>query len=471
MSIKLIKCVTLHFVVLFIMEFRRLLISLAFGCGPLLLVSCDKEKSSLDPVPAPIPSDVSWTQEQWETVQSLRQIDEEGYLYEINYTADYKMDDVLALNASTLTKSLDDIRKTILPQTMWNLETQAVGSLAERLLNWLKKGLGCTCFTAPNGEGFILGRNYDYPPINDHQIIVHTPQVKNEDGTIIRHATVGCADISSVAILLGLGLGYKSNRDKEIALYSPYFILDGINDAGLMCGLMIVEYDGSSQKSGDGKLNLLNAMITRLILDNCTTVSEAIRKIGEYAVQTIFQFPGMYGFWTDLHFLIADKYNDKAVVEWINGEMRVLRPSVGDLQDQEPYYALSTNFYLSKSNLPIKFLLEKKYVETVGSEFGYWRYDQLTALLKEKQSFSIQDGMNMLQSVKVYQNDPEVFKFFDLMYPSCKDRTQLPEWNDMYKWPWITLYSEVFDTNTLTMTYCLHEDFSHQYIFGIDYKK
>lgn len=79
--------------------------------------------------------------------------------------------------------------------------------------------------------------------------------------------------------------------------------------------------------------------------------------------------------------------------------------------------------------------------------------------------------MAVLEAVKVSKQDPDVLEFFDLMYPNCGDRTLRPEWDNLDSWPWITVWSEIFDTNTLTMTYCLREDFERRFVFRIGYDR
>ncbi len=417
--------------------------------------------------------DVSWTEEQMKTVKSIRKVDRDGYLYEINYLADYQLDKVLSMNAADLLTAIDNIKSTILPASKYDVLVELVNLFTDRIIElFSSSGLGCSCFsTSRTGGGYIFGRNYDYPPVNDHSMIVHTPQVKDATGKVIRHATVGCADLAPLTTALEYERGYKTDNMKEFALYSPYFILDGINDEGLMCGLMILEFDGTFQKAEPGKLNLINAMLPRVILDKCTTVEEAVEEIKKYTVQTMFATPNDFGTYTDMHYVIADATGGRVVVEWVNNEIRVMRPGDADLSDQNGY-ALSTNFYLCKTNLPESFVEEREKVK----ELGIWRYEQMTKALGVKDSFSSDEGMDMLKSIRIMQNDPDALGFFNAMYkdPNIllygEDYRHWPEWNQKDKWPWITLWSEVYDTKTKSMIYCARENFNERFTFAIDYK-
>lgn len=417
--------------------------------------------------------EVTWTEDQMRTVKSLRKVDRDGYLYEINYLADYQLDKVLSMNAADLLTTIDNIKSTILPNSKYDVLVEIVNLFTQPIINLLgSSGLGCSCFTTGRtGGGYILGRNYDYPPLNDHSMIVHTPQVKDASGKVIRHATVGCADLAPLTTLLEYERGYKTDDMKEFALYSPYFILDGINDEGLTCGLMILEFDGTFQKPEAGKLNLINAMLPRVILDKCTTVVEAVDEIKKYTVQTMFAAPNAFGACTDMHYVIADATGDRVVVEWVNNEIRVMRPGDADLPDQKGY-ALATNFYLSSTNLPEAFVKERETVK----ELGFWRYEQMTKKLGAKESFTSEEGMDMLKGIRIMQNDPDALKIFDLlyMYPNVllygEDHTHWPEWDQKDKWPWISLWSEVYDTETKSMIYCARENYNEKFTFAIDYK-
>ncbi|MDO4802732.1 MAG: hypothetical protein Q4A15_11260, partial [Prevotellaceae bacterium] len=158
-------------------------ISLAMiAIASLVLIGCDSNDSDVSR------SDVTWTDEQWATIKTLRPVDSGGYLYEINYTADYKLDDVLALGASNMLDIINDIKSVILPKSQHYFPFNPAN---------IQLGLGCTCFSAAAEDGgYILGRNYDFPPMDEHIMIIHTPQVKDANGKIVRHAVVGCADLS-----------------------------------------------------------------------------------------------------------------------------------------------------------------------------------------------------------------------------------------------------------------------------------
>lgn len=410
-----------------------------------MMVSCVKDA---DPNSEP-----TWIPEQQQTIQSLHMLEtvskDNGCLYEINYTADYRLDSVLQCDGAYLLDAIDNIKKTILPNSEWVFTFD---------LSKIPTGLGCSCFSAPSSSGgYILGRNYDFPPMDEHSLIIHTPQVKDADGNIIRHATVGCADLAPVANFFTDKRGYTTNKMKEFLLYSPYFILDGINDAGLMCGLMILEYDGTFQTDGSKK-NLLNVMIPRLILDKCTTVEQAVNLIQQYKVQTMFATSSDHNYCIDMHFVIADKSGDRVLVEWVNNEICVMRPGDdSELPEQTSNdYILATNFYLASD--------PEACPEDVN-ELGFWRYDVLDGLLAINSNPSQQEAMNMCKAVKITQNDEDAINMMNKIDPLHTN------WDDRDKWPWITLWSEVYDTQNLSMIFCSREEYDTPITIPLEYQK
>ena len=425
-------------------------ISLAMiAIASVVLLGCDSNGSS-----DVRPSDVSWTDEQWATIKTLRPVDSGGYLYEMNYTADYKLDEVLALGASDMFDIITGIKNVILPKSQYNFPFYIANT---------SLGLGCTCFSAAAEDGgYILGRNYDFPPMDDHIMIIHTPQVKDANGKIVRHAVVGCADLSPVTNLITEERGYQDDKMKEFVLYSPYFILDGINDAGLMCGLMVLEYDGVFQKAKDGQKDLLNVLIPRLILDKCATVREATDLISSYAVQTMFAVNPNPMYCIDMHFVIADSTGDRVVVEWVGDDIKIMHADSEDLYERQgnnANYVLSTNFYLSKDKKPCPEQIK---------EIGFWRYETLkTQFNKLKDTkLTVTGAMDMCKSVRIMNNDEDAIKkMLEMTYLN-----PFINWEDKNEWPWITLWSEVYDTKTLSLMYCLREDYDKHYDFGLDYK-
>ena len=176
---------------------------------------------------------------------------------------------------------------------------------------------GCSCFSAFNlPNQAIFGRNYDWTK-NIPILLLFT------------HPANGYASVSMVDLSLGFGTkepSWDGPRDRQLLYLAPYIPLDGMNERGLTVALMKVP---KAQAPADpNKVNIIFLAAIRLMLDKAQSVDEAISLLGAYNITLIQQ-----------HFLIADTCGDSAIVEFVNGEIKVIR-------SKHPWQ-VSTNFILS----------------------------------------------------------------------------------------------------------------------------
>jgi len=163
------------------------------------------------------------------------------------------------------------------------------------------------CSSVRNGNFF--GRNYDGQYDFVREVVIHTPA---KDG---RHAVVGVAASINVEpnnpIIIPVNGYFK---------YLPFCTLDGMNDAGLVCSLNLVEADyGHTTGTNPGKEDLNVYMAVRYLLDNTGSVDEAIKVLGEKNLYCSKNF--------ELHFMLADS-KKTAIVEFINNKMVVKEDTV-----------------------------------------------------------------------------------------------------------------------------------------------
>jgi predicted choloylglycine hydrolase len=168
----------------------------------------------------------------------------------------------------------------------------------------------CSCFSAFDLPGqAIFGRNYDWRSRFPVLLLFTYPP----NG----YASVSMTDMS----LLGPG------SDQYKFLGAPYIPVDGMNECGLTVALMFV---GAAQPPNDpNKININACTAIRLMLDKAQSVDEALSLLGEYNIPSIMQ-----------HYLIADARGNSAVVEFVDGEMKVIR--------NEHPWQVATNFVLSR---------------------------------------------------------------------------------------------------------------------------
>lgn len=206
----------------------------------------------------------------------------------------------------------------------------------------------CTTFAAhsPDGDA-IVGRNFDWHGRASLLLFTHPTDA---------YASASMVDLSYLG---------DWEEDKERLLDAPHWPFDGMNERGLAIGMMAL--DRSRGPMEPGRPTLGSLAVIRLLLDYAADVEEAVALLGRYNVSFQSGPP--------VHYLIADRGGRSAIVEYIDGEMRVL-PNGEDWQ-------VSTNFIISE-------------VQPQGADSPCWRYNTAWAalgkaagLIAEEQAMSI----------------------------------------------------------------------------------
>ena len=267
--------------------------------------------------------------DQWRTLNSLRKLDDHP-LYVVTYHGDYGFGEYLQAQRP----ASGGFRRT----------DGATGDA------W-----ACTCFAALEWDHALLGRNFDW---YDHPaLLVFTDP---PDG----YASVSMVDIS----YLGFGAEEPSPTARETLLYAPFTPFDGMNECGLAVGMMAVPEAKPGHDPKEATLNGREAI--RLLLDYARDVDEALRLLSEYNI--VFSGP-------PLHYLIADAAGGSAVVEFVEGGMKVL-PNEGSWQ-------VSTNFVISEAQLD-------------DHDSACWRYNKAFSTLRDARgSLSSEEAMALLEDV------------------------------------------------------------------------
>jgi len=175
----------------------------------------------------------------------------------------------------------------------------------------------CTGFSAFGRPGqAILGRNFDWTNRLTLLLFTHPPH---------GYDSVSMVDVS----YLGFDTDKPSWSDRLRLLDAPYWPFDGMNERGLAVGMMAIPSAQATNDSSKVTIDSLSAI--RLMLDKAQSVDEALSLLGGYNID--------WGSGPPLHYLIADSHGDSAVVEFVDGEMKVLR--------SEQPWQVATNFVLS----------------------------------------------------------------------------------------------------------------------------
>ena len=187
----------------------------------------------------------------------------------------------------------------------------------ERFASLFKAG---GCATIQNGA--LRGRNYDWTYDEQAYFVIYTPATES------RHAVLGVAGSVSSLTDAVVASGEWSDGYKSL----PFATLDGVNDAGLVCNILVVPSGeaGITTGSNPGAEDLPAAMLNRYVLDYAGSVDEAIELIKNRNVY----MPHTEVMNEEFHWMLSDS-DRTVVIEFVNNEMLVLEGET-----------IATNFYL-----------------------------------------------------------------------------------------------------------------------------
>ncbi len=289
------------------------------------------------------------------TLLSVKEKGDTG-IYEINYAADYKLDELLeAGGAATEEQLVQYIIKTMLKGLPIEVPYEI-------------PNLACSTFYAETPEnGYIFGRNLDN---------------QTTDLAVVRTNPKGAYSSVSVVNLSFLGYNetYTPDRltDRINTLASAYFPLDGVNEMGLAVGVLQLQAPATAQDNG--KTDVGTTLAIRAMLDTCADVKEAIELLKSFDMFAAAK--GCY------HFQLADSKGKSVVVSYVDNEMVITEKT-------EEGFIAATNFYLH--NVPFEY--EKQ---------GLDRYEILKKTLTEKKSIlTAEEGMELLRAARIKGTDPD----------------------------------------------------------------
>ncbi len=238
----------------------------------------------------------------------------------------------------------------------------------------------CTSFAALNPEGHtILGYNNDmFSPQPILLLFTHPT-----DG----YASISISDIGgSVPGFTKSRTPFDSDFDRSLLLYAPYSTQTGMNEMGLAVSTM--NDPQGSWKIDPEKDTVGAAEARRLILDHARDVEDAISLLSQRNVSYVGTSVS--------HLLIADRLGHSAILEWVDGEMKVTR-------NQQPWQ-VSTNFRVYGADEIIKADLSQyqagKETPEDSCARNHWRYATAWETLRKAGGLlSPQQSMDLLQTV------------------------------------------------------------------------
>ena len=216
----------------------------------------------------------------------------QGGVYEITYKGNYYFDDFIKMGGAKNDAELTNFFSKKITKGLIKM-------------NVTSGTFGCSAFTAKTKAGQkLFARNYDYPATNTCIVKVK--------GNKKRHASISSVDLSF------LGIPYKKDMDsfstKIFSISAVYIPLDGINDAGVSCGVL-ESGQGPGQRSvptnqDTDKPDISTGPFIRMILDYADSLEEAVELAKKYDMHDSGK--------ASYHFMIADKSGRSAILEWVN---------------------------------------------------------------------------------------------------------------------------------------------------------
>ena len=306
----------------------------------------------------------------------------DGAVYQINVSGDYSFDEFLSQGGASNDAELisfitQSITKGIIPM---HIKTSSIA---------------CSAFTADTQSGDrVFGRNYDFSATNT--AIVYTDPGEG------RHASYSTIDLSF--------LGLDADKDVEtigqkfLTLAAPYVPLDGINDAGVACGIFMSyqgEGKGTPTDTQTDRPDLTSTTLLRLILDYADSVEDAVALAQQYDLHDSAS--------SCFHYMVADSTGRSAILEWVGTDadhdadgaerqLNVLWNDTDALSDSADWQVV-TNFIKTPGY----------YDGTTAEMKGLDRYEHLAAALRETDGIVADKdaAMDLLASVgrRTWNND------------------------------------------------------------------
>lgn len=196
---------------------------------------------------------------------------------------------------------------------------------AELLSNGPFRAFGCSAVR----NGNFYGRNLDFNINEICEFVIRTNATAER-----KHASIGVAntcfyDVTNSMVAAGLS--------DELLNSLPWMMMDGINDAGLVCNINVVNAadirNCPHTHTNEGAPQIMVMNLVRALLDNCGSVEEAKEYINNHDILPI---PTTW----DGHIMIADPQNT-VIVEFTGESNKVKYTGQNEMDNK----MIMTNFY------------------------------------------------------------------------------------------------------------------------------
>ncbi len=328
------------------------------------------------------------------------------------------------------------------------------GELIQFIVDNITKGLipisiaspdiGCSSFTATDSDGTrYFGRNYDFS--TSTTMIIRTNPGNG------RYASVSSVDLQFLGIKNGAPV--DDLMQKIICLAAAYAPLDGINEAGVSCGIYM-SYQGAdgevtATNQCTEKPDLTSTTMLRLILDYAGSVDEAVALVSQYDLHDSAN--------TSFHYMVADSTGKSAILEWVaatdatdnDGTKRELKVHYND--DDA---AIGVKEAADRFQYVTNFIVTPDYYTSDTDKGGLDRYDEIQKSINP-------DGTNT-SGVVTYDKALEILE--------TVGRRKWDRRNGESDANGITVWSALYDLTNKTVTWVSNEEFDNpNAVFTFDF--
>ena len=276
----------------------------------------------------------------------------DGAVYRMDVKGGFYLDEFVAQGGAESDKELIDF---------------ITGKITKGLvkMNISETEIACSSFTAAAEDGSrLFARNYDFSKTNT--CIVRTQANKG------RHASISTVDLQFLGLDVEKDVDGLANRITCLAV--PYIPLDGVNDAGVACGIYMTYQGGDSVPTDQrtDRPDLTSTTLLRLILDYADDVDEAVEIASSYDLHDSAK--------TSYHYMVADATGRSAILEWVgrtngtdtDGTKRELVVTYNDGDGSIGELEAASGFQWVTN-----FILQPGYYETDGEKTGLDRYQRI----------------------------------------------------------------------------------------------
>ena len=310
----------------------------------------------------------------------------------------------------------------------------------------MKKG-GCSAFITRSPDGHVLtGRNYDLPHL-DRQGRTTGLNVVLRTSPKGKYRSVNVAD---AFWLTALDKNYEAGSlddgrtDTSWLVFLPYICMDGMNEKGLAVSILYLDLkkgETAVKQTVKGRRSVILTMLMRFMLDSCADFDEAVKLASSYNITSTFG--------KDYHLFVSDAAGNSGVFEWRHDTFTVTRCNC------------CTNFYVGCDDAEDCYVdgtLKEKFVRpqeeyddcSLGYGHGYERFFTLKRTIAAKSGEPLGQCRSVMDEREARELLHAVAQEYDGGVTS------------------LTQYSAVYDNTALTLRVEPHQEPGEVFAFTVE---